>query len=81
MVSYCLDTGEIEDIGTLQTIDDGSFAYGMGAAETDVEGRIWFVGAFEEKEEKYVVRKISGEFPYSLGLGCYDPFEKAKDKR
>lgn len=75
LVSYELDTGTIEDIGTLQTQDNGSFAYGMGAAETDAQGRIWFVGAFEEKDDDYVVRKIKGQFPYSLGLGVYDPFE------
>jgi hypothetical protein len=58
------------------TKDDGSFAYGMGAAETDREGKVWFVGAFEEKDPKYVVGKMRGNSPYSLGLGCYDPSEK-----
>ena len=72
LVSYDIETGVIEDIGTLQTAD-GSFAYGMGAAETDAEGRVWFVGAFEERDEQYVVRKMRGKFPYGLGLGCYDP--------
>ena len=76
LVSYDIDAGEIEDIGMLITKDDGSFAYGMGAADTDSEGRIWFVGAFEEKDQKYFVRKMRGSFPYSLGLGCYDPSEK-----
>jgi len=75
LVAYDLESGETEDIGILKTRDDGSFAYGMGAAETDSEGRIWFVGAFEEKDEKYMVRKLSRRFPYSLGLGCYDPSE------
>ena len=75
ILAYDLETGEIEDIGTLVTSDDGSFAYGMGAAETDSEGRIWFVGAFEEKDPAYEVSKMRGSFPYSLGLGCYDPFE------
>ncbi len=76
LVSYHIDSGEIEDIGMLITKDDGSFAYGMGAADTDSEGRIWFVGAFEEKDQKYFVRKMSRSFPYSLGLGCYDPSEE-----
>lgn len=73
MVAYDLSTGEIEDFGTLITKDDGSRAYGMGAAETDSQGRVWFVGAFEEKEEAYMVREIRGKFPYSLGLGCFEP--------
>ena len=72
MVSYDLAKGERKDIGMLKT-EDGRYAYGMGAAETDKEGRIWFVGAFEEPDPEYVVRKMSGVFPYSLGLGCYDP--------
>ena len=75
MISYNLKTGERKDIGILRA-KDGRYAYGMGAAQTDSSGRIWFVGAFEEPDEKYVVRKMNGEFPYSLGLGCYDPFSK-----
>lgn len=72
LVSYSLENSETEDIGLLTT-EDGSLAYGMGAAETDQEGRIWFVGAFEEPDDKYVVRYLNDDFPYSLGLGCYDP--------
>jgi hypothetical protein len=73
LVSYDLESGKIKDLGTLVTKDDGSYAYGMGAADSDAQGRVWFVGAFEEKDKKYVVREMSGNFPYSLGLGCYDP--------
>ncbi len=73
LVSYDLESGKIQDYGTLVTSDDGSYAYGMGAAETDREGKVWFVGAFEEKDPKYVVRNLSGSFPYSLGVGCFDP--------
>lgn len=76
LVSYDMESGETDDLGMLITRDDGSFAYGMGAADTDSKGRIWFVGAFEEKDEKYMVRKMSRRFPYSLGLGCYDPSNK-----
>ncbi len=72
MVSYDLVTGEREEIGMLKT-PDGRYAFGMGAAETDKEGRIWFVGAFEEPDPQYAVMKMSGKFPYSLGLGCYEP--------
>ena len=72
MVSYDLESGQTTDIGLLQATD-GRWAYGMGGAETDREGRIWFVGAFEEPDPDYVVREISGSFPYSMGLGCYDP--------
>ncbi|RKY08988.1 MAG: hypothetical protein DRP65_08370 [Planctomycetota bacterium] len=74
MVSYDLKTGQRRDIGTLRS-DDGRYVYGLGAAETDSSGKIWFAGAFEEPDEDYVVRKISAKYPYSLGLGCYDPFQ------
>ena len=74
MVSYDLQSGTRADIGLLQA-DDGRLAYGMGGAETDSQGRIWFVGAFEEPNPDYVVRNIQGRFPYSMGLGCYEPFE------
>jgi hypothetical protein len=76
LVSYDLSSGEVEDIGTLITKDDGSYAYGMGAADTDAEGRVWFVGAFEEKDPAYVVNGMRRRNPYSLGLGCYDPSTK-----
>lgn len=72
MLSYDLESGQREDIGLLKT-DDGRYAYGIGAAESDKEGRVWFVGAFEEPDPDYVVRTISKVYPYSMGLGCYDP--------
>jgi hypothetical protein len=74
LTSYDLETGVVKDLGILRGRDNRR-AYGMGAAATDRDGKIWFVGAFEEPDDKYVVRTMSGEFPYSMGLGCYDPFE------
>jgi hypothetical protein len=72
MVSYDLTTSEREDIGLLRTAD-GSYAYGMEGAETDSQGRIWFVGAFEQPDSAFVVGRMSRRFSYSMGLGCYDP--------
>ena len=54
MVSYDLETGMRDDLGLLRT-GDGRYAYGQGGACTDSEGRIWFVGAFNEPDEKFVV--------------------------
>ncbi|NND31757.1 MAG: hypothetical protein HKN76_04140 [Saprospiraceae bacterium] len=73
LIAYDLENGDLQDIGLLTTSDDGSDVYGMGAADTDAAGRVWFVGAFEEKNQNYEVRKMRGKFPYSLGLGCFDP--------
>jgi len=76
LVSYDLESGTTEDMGLLRA-KDGRYAYGTGAADTDRDGKIWFVGAFEEPNPEYEVRKMSGKFPYSMGLGCYDPMEKS----
>ena len=75
LVSYDLESGKTEDVGLLRA-QDGRYAYGTGAADTDKDGKIWFVGAFEEPNPDYVVRKMRGEFPYSMGLGCYDPVKQ-----
>lgn len=72
MISYDLKTGKRDDLGILKA-EDGRLAYGMGGAQADAEGRIWFVGAFEEPNAEYVVRKMQGKYPYSMGLGMYDP--------
>lgn len=72
MVSYDMETGQRTDIGLLKT-RDGRLALGLGGAQADSSGNIWFVGAFEENDPKYKAREISG-MGYSLGLGYYDPF-------
>ena len=83
MLSFDMETGKREDIGLLKT-EDGRFALGQGGAEADSNGKIWFVGAFEEPDPRYKVRDdtkggiFTGAAGYSLGLGCYDPFEKTR---
>jgi hypothetical protein len=72
MVTYDLKSGKREYLGILKPTD-GSIAKGMEAAETDKDGRVWFVGAFEQSDE---VIKVNGGFPNAMGLGCYDPFNK-----
>jgi hypothetical protein len=72
MTSYDLRTGRVDDIGLLRA-QDGRYAYGSQAAKTDAAGRVWFVGAFEEPDAKRAVNP-GGASPYSMGLGCYDPF-------
>ncbi|OAM89742.1 hypothetical protein OH491_18180 [Termitidicoccus mucosus] len=72
MVTYDLKTGERRDLGVLRA-DDGRLAYGQGGAKADASGRIWFVGAFAEPDENKAARPGVGRFPYSMGLGCYDP--------
>jgi hypothetical protein len=45
----------------------------MEGAATDKDGKVWFVGSFEQSDEAL---KINGGFRSALGLGCYDPFSK-----
>lgn len=76
LVTYDLKTGIREDVGLLRT-EDGCYAWGMGGAQADKQGRIWFVGSFEEKDEEYAVGKMRrGGGMYSMGLGCYDPLKR-----
>lgn len=77
IMSYDLKTRERAEIG-LARAADGRYAYGMGGAKTDSEGRLWFVGAFEEPDPKFAAGKIQGKYPYSLGLGVYDPEEQTR---
>lgn len=72
LVTYDLKTGAREDIGLLRT-DDGCYAYGLGGTRADRDGKIWFVGAFEENDPEYAVNAMRGGRMYSMGLGCYDP--------
>jgi hypothetical protein len=72
LVSYDLKTGERNYLGILKPTD-GAIANGMEAAETDRDGKVWFVGAFTQPEE---LIKKNGGFPNAMGLGCYDPFSK-----
>ena len=72
LVRYDLRTGVREDVGVLVP-SDGSHLRGLEGAETDKDGRVWFVGSFEQSDE---VIKKNGGFNIALGLGCYDPFSK-----
>jgi hypothetical protein len=72
MVTYDLISGKRDYLGILKPTD-GSFARGMDAAETDKDGKVWFVGAFEQSDE---VIKVNGGFRNAMGLGCFDPFVK-----
>jgi hypothetical protein len=72
LVTYDLKTGVREDVGILVPTD-GSYARGMEGAATDKDGKVWFVGSFEQSDEAL---KINGGFRSALGLGCYDPFSK-----
>jgi hypothetical protein len=73
-LSYDLETNQITDLGFMKA-EDGRYAYGMDGAQAGKDGKIWFVGAFEEPDPEKVSGKIIGKYPYRIGLGVYDPFK------
>ena len=79
LMSYDLNTQARSEIGLLRA-QDGRFAYGMGGAKVDAQGRLWFVGAFEEPDARFAAGKIQGRYPYSLGLGMYEPAGTTKER-
>ena len=44
-----------------------------GACTGAGDGKIYFVGAIEEKDETRVIGKVGRRWPFSMGLVSYDP--------
>jgi hypothetical protein len=73
LVSYDLGTNERKSHGMMQT-QEGNMVYGMGGACTGAkDGKIYFVGAIEEKDKSKVVGEVGRRWPYSMGLVSFDP--------
>ena len=78
LMRYDLKKRQREALGLMVT-DDGCLCFGMGGACTgQKDGRIYFVGAVEEKDEKAVVGKVSRRWPFSMALVAYDPSKEVK---
>lgn len=75
LVSYNLKTRERKSHGLMYT-QQNSLVFGLGGACTGAkDGKIYFVGAIEEKDEQDVVGKVARRWPFSMGLVVYDPAE------
>jgi hypothetical protein len=75
LISYNLKTKERKSHGQMIT-REGNMVFGLGGACTGAkDGRIYFVGALEEKNEKDVVGQVAGRWPFSMGLVAFDPKE------
>ena len=73
LMRYDLKKKQREALGLMVT-EDGCLCFGMGGACTgQKDGRIYFVGAVEEKDEKAVVGKVSRRWPFSMALVAYTP--------
>ena len=78
LMRYDLKKKQREALGLMVT-EDGCLCFGMGGACTgQKDGRIYFVGAVEEKDEKAVVGKVSRRWPFSMALVAYDPSKEVK---
>ena len=73
LISYDKKTGERESHGLMVT-EEGALCYGLGGACTGKkDGKIYFVGAIEEKDPSLVVGKVGRRWPFSMGLVAFDP--------
>lgn len=73
LVSYDLQTKERMSHGLMVT-EDGNLVFGLGGACTGAkDGKIYFVGAIEEKDPQQVVGKVGRRWPFSMGLIAFDP--------
>ena len=78
LIRYDLKGKRREALGLMVT-EDGDLCFGFGGACTgQKDGRIYFVGAIEEKDKGQVVGKVGRRWPFSMGLVAYDPSKEAK---
>ena len=77
LVSYDLKTKERKSHGAIVT-KEGNVVYGLGGACTGAkDGKIYFVGAIEEKNKEFVAGEVGRRWPFSMGLVAYDPNGKS----
>jgi hypothetical protein len=73
LVSYNLKTAERKSHGLMIT-HENNLVFGLGGACTGVkDGKIYFVGAIEEKNGDNVVGEVARRWPFSMGLIAFDP--------
>ncbi|MEP2611020.1 MAG: hypothetical protein ABJH57_14350, partial [Cyclobacteriaceae bacterium] len=68
LVEYDIATAKRRELGIMET-DDGRKIFGLGAAVySPVDNKLYFAGAVEENEPKYVAGIIEGTWNYSMAL-------------
>ncbi len=73
LVSYDKTDGERCSHGLMVT-QEGNLCFGLGGACVgQKDGKIYFVGAIEEKNVADVVGKVGRRWPFSMGLVAFDP--------
>lgn len=65
-----------EPLGLMVT-EEGNLCFGLGGAcSGQKDGKIYFVGAIEEKDPARQVGKVGRRWPFSMGLVAFDPNAK-----
>ena len=73
LISYDLKTKERKAHGLMFT-REGNMVFGLGGACMGAkDGKVYFVGAIEEKNQQDVVGEVSRRWPFSMGLVSFDP--------
>lgn len=73
LVVYDPATKRRRELGIMRTAD-GRRVFGLGGAcAGKKDGKIYFVGAIEERDPRLVANKIDNRWPYSMALVSYTP--------
>lgn len=76
LISYDIEKKTRESHGLMLT-HEGNLVFGLGGACIGAkDGKVYFVGAIEEKNPKFEVGKVGRRWPFSMGLISYDPKSK-----
>jgi hypothetical protein len=75
LIVYDTASKQRRELGLLRTTD-GRKVFGLGGACTGKkDGKLYFVGAVEERDPKRVANKIDNRWPFSMALVSYTPGE------
>jgi hypothetical protein len=78
LVEYDMASGQRRDLGVMRTAD-GRKVFGLGGAcSGQADGKLYFVGALEERDPARVANKIDNRWPFSMALLSYGPAEKGE---
>lgn len=73
LISYDLKAEERKSHGLMVT-KEGNLVFGLGGACMGAkDGKVYFVGAIEEKIKENVVGEVGRRWPFSMGLVAFDP--------
>lgn len=73
LVEYDIASGRCRELGIMRT-EDGRKVFGLGGACVgQKDGRVYFVGAVEERDPARAANRIDNRWPFSMALLSYTP--------